>query len=387
MKRTITILLVLLLAGSAVFAQTTRLDAAAPKDARSMAMGGAFVAMSEGYQSLYGNPAAFADKKAELTLISVNPWAYVKPTQANIATFMNVAEPLSLGVAPPIAPLTTLITDNGIGAGVSAGLGWVGKGLGLGLLGGGEAYLSGDSLFGASGTLDAQIAAVVGIGVPLKLGPLLFQVGGDIRPYLRMTGDIIATQLLGSVIGNPDDFDPMTLDVDVGFGLAVDLGAKLELGQLVSVGLAVRDISTNQNYSTSNIGEVLAFLEAGNLPPGAPAPYTMSPNITLGASVTPIPVFLRNLIDVTVTAEIQDPLKVIDEQASLWNLFHVGAEADLLGGLIAVRTGINKGYISVGAGLDLLLMEVNVAIFTEELGKNPGDQGRTGISAEVAIRF
>lgn len=385
MKRTITILFVFLLAGSAVFAQT--LDAAAPKDARSMAMGGAFVAMSDGYQSLYGNPAAFADKKAELTLISVNPWFYVKPTQTNIATFMNVAEPLSLGAAPPIADMTNLITDNGLGAGVSAGLGWVGKGLGLGLLGGGEAYLSGDSLFGASGTLDGQIAAVVGIGVPLKLGPFLFQVGGDIRPYLRMTGDIIVTELLGSVIVNPATFTPMNLEVDVGFGLAVDLGAKLELGQLVSVGLAVRDISTNQNYSTSTIGEVLAFLGAGNLPPGDPAPYTMSPNITLGASVTPIPVFLRTLVDLTVTAEIQDPLKVIADDSSIWNLFHVGAEADLLGGLIAVRTGINKGYLSVGAGLDLLIMEVNVAVFTEELGKNSGDQGRTGVSAEVAIRF
>ncbi len=385
MKRTITILLVLLLAGSAVFAQT--LDAAAPKDARSMAMGGAFVAMSDGYQSLYGNPAAFADKKAELTLISVNPWVYAKPTETNITTFMNVAEPLSLGAAPPIADMTSLITENGLGAGVSAGLGWVGKGLGLGLLGGGEAYLSGDSLFGASGTLDGQIAAVVGIGVPLKLGPFLFQVGGDIRPYLRMTGDIIATKLLGSIIVNPATFTPKTLDVAVGFGLAVDLGAKLELGQLVSVGLAVRDISTNQNYSTSTIGKVLASLEVGNLPPGDPAPYTLSPNITLGASVTPIPVFLRKLVDVTVTAELQDPLRVIADDLSIWNLFHVGAEADLLGGLIAVRAGVNKGYLSVGAGLDLLLIEVNVAVFTEELGRNPGDKGRTGISAEVAIRF
>lgn len=384
MKRTITILLILLLAGSAVFAQS-RLDAASPKDARTMAMGGAFVAMSEGYQSLYGNPAAFADKKAELTLISVNPWVYVKPTTDNITAFQNVAASIDDPTAI-IGPLTGLIKENGVGAGLSAGLGWVGKGLGLGLLGGGEVYISGNTLLGSAGTLDAQIAAVVGIGVPLKLGPLLFQVGGDIRPYLRMTGGIVGTKLLGSITGGTA-FDAMALPVDVGFGLAVDLGAKLEVGKLVTVGLAVRDISTKQTYSKSNVGDVLAALESGNLPEGADAPYTLSPNITIGASVTPIPVFLRKLVDVTLTAEIQDPLKVINDNASMWNLFHVGAEADLLGGLLAVRTGVNKGYISLGAGLDLLLIEVNVAIFTEELGRRPGDKGRTGVSAEVAIRF
>jgi len=373
------------LAGSVAFAQTTRLDAAAPKDARSMAMGGAFVAMIEGYQSLYGNPAAFADKKAELTLISVNPWAYVKPTTDNIAAFQDIIDSAD-DTAAIVEPLTDLIKDNGVGAGLSAGMGWVGKGLGLGLLGGGEAYISGETLLGSVGTLDAQIAAVVGIGVPLKLGPFLFQVGGDIRPYIRITGDIIGTNLLGSITGG-EEFDPMSLFVDVGFGLAADLGAKLEFGKLVTVGLAVRDISTKQNYVKAHLGDVLVALESGIPPEGDVAPYSLSPNITLGASVTPIPVFLRKLVDVTVTAEIQDPLKVIADDSSLWNLFHVGAEADLLGGLIALRTGVNKGYISVGAGLDLLLIEVNVAVFTEELGRRPGDKGRTGVSAEVAIRF
>jgi hypothetical protein len=258
--------------------------------------------------------------------------------------------------------------------------------LGLGLIGGGEVYLSGDTLFGASGTVDGQVAGVIGIGVPLQIGPFRLQVGGDIRPYLRMTGDVAATELLGSVTGG-SDFDAMGLGVDVGFGLAVDLGAKIELGKLVSVGLAIRDISTSQNYSKSTVGEVLDALSAGDLPSGDPSVYSVSPNITLGASVTPIPTFLRKLVDVTVIAEIQDPIKVIADKSSIWNLFHIGAEADMLGGLFAARLGLNKGWICMGVGVDLLIMEVNVAVFTEELGPRPGDDPRTGISAEVAIRF
>ncbi len=384
MKRLTILAMIALLVGGAAFGQST-LSNFSPKDARSMAMGGAFVAMSEGFQSFYGNPAAFADKKAELTLMSMTPWLYLSPTTANI----DAVSGLIAGEgdeAAMVSTLSDLVTQNGFGAGASFGLGWVGKGLGIGLVGGADAYLSGKTLFGAEGSLDGQMNAVIGIGVPLNLGPFRLQVGGDVRPYLRMTGDIVGTDLIGMLAGG-GEFDPLTLPVDVGFGLAVDLGATLDLGKLVSVGLAIRDLSTKQTYSQSTLGEVVESLGSGGLPSGTEAPYTVMPNITVGAAVTPIPAFLRPLIDVTVIAEIQDPIKVIRDKSSMWNLFHIGAEAETLGGLIALRTGLNKGWLSFGAGLDLLIMEVNVALFTEELGPYPGDRGRTGVSAEVAIRF
>lgn len=381
MKRVIVLAMIALLVGGAAFAQTT-LSNFYPKDARSMAMGGAFVAMSDGFQSLYGNPAAFADKKAELTLLSMTPWLYLSPTTENIDAVSGLVSGEG-DEQDMFNTLTGLVTKNGFGAGASLGLGWVGKGLGLGLVGGADAYLSGKTLLGATGSVDGQMNAVIGIGVPLNLGPFRLQVGGDVRPYLRMTGDIVGTQLIGMMAGG-DDFDPMILEVDVGFGLAVDLGATLELGKLVSVGLAIRDLSTKQTYARSTIGEVL---ESEGLPSGTEATYAVMPNITVGAAVTPIPAFLRPLIDVTVIAELQDPIKVIRDNSSMWNLFHLGAEAETLGGLIAVRAGLNKGWLSFGAGLDLLIMEVNVALFTEELGPYPGDRGRTGVSAEVAIRF
>ncbi len=384
MKRFTVLMMIALLVGGTAFAQTS-LSGFSPKDAKTMSMGGAFIAMSEGYQSLYGNPAAFADKKAEFTLLSISPWVYLSPTTDNIDSFSQIVSGEGSDAAM-ISMLSDLVTGNGFGAGASAGLGWVGKGLGLGIVGGADAYLDGKTLLGAKGKLDGQIAAVVGIGVPLNLGPFRLQVGGDVRPYLRMTGDIVGTQMIKAMAGG-GEFDPMTLPVDVGFGLAVDLGASLDLGNLVSVGLAVRDISTKQTYTQSTVEGVIDSLGAGSLPDGDDVKYSVMPNITLGASLTPIPVGLRKLINVTILAEIQDPIKVIANNTSLWNLFHVGAEAKLLGGFLALRGGVNQGWLSFGAGLDLLILELNVAVFTEELGSYPGDRGRTGVSAEVAIRF
>jgi hypothetical protein len=386
MKRMLTILTIIFLAGGVAFAQD-RLYAATPKDARSMAMGGAFVAMSQGYQSLYGNPAAFANKKVEFTVLSVNPWLYVRPTTDNISTFQSVADAIASDPTTVAGPLSDLVTDNGFGVGMSVGMGWIGNGLALGLLGGGEAFVAGDTLLGASGALDAQIAAVVGIGVPLQLGPFRFQLGGDVRPYLRMTGELEGTELLGAMTGGSEEFDIMATDVGVGFGLAVDLGARMDIGKMVSVGLAVRDISTKQTYSKSTFGDVVSSLGAGDLPPGADAEYSMAPNVTLGASISPITGPLSKLFDVTVIAEIQDPVNVYLDKSSVWNVFHLGLEADFLGGLMSLRTGLNKGWISLGAGISLLVLDLNIALFTEEMGPRPGDSPRTGIAAEVSIRL
>ncbi len=393
MKRTVLVSALFLLAAGSLFAQA-RLDAAAPKDARTMAMGGAFVAMSQGYQSLYGNPATYADRTPELTLLSVTPWVYVRPTTDTMALFQNMAASVSSGSSNPadvIDPLSDLITDNGFGGGMSVGLGWVGKGLGLGIIGSGEAYVRGDTLLGATGRLDGQIAAIVGVGAPLQLGPFRVQVGGDVRPYLRATGPIVGTDLLGLMTGTQTDgttpFDAMSIPVDLGFGLAVDLGARMDFGTLASVGLAVRDISTRQNFSQTTLGDVLDSLGGGALPAGTTTEYPLYPNVTLGASLSPIPVRLRNLVDVTLIAEIQDPVNVYLDHGSIWNVFHAGVETNLLGGLFALRGGVNKGWLSLGAGFHLLLMQVNVAVFTEELGPRPGDQPRTGVSMEAAIRF
>ncbi|TFG79742.1 MAG: hypothetical protein E4H20_11670 [Spirochaetales bacterium] len=383
MKRIAFILFSVMLVASAV--AQDRLTAVAPRDPRTMAMGGAFVAMSSGYQSLFGNPASFADAEAELTLLSLNPWVYVSPTTGNIETLSAALDDPSTGL---VENLSDLITTNGIGAGMSGGLGWVGKGLGLGLIGSVDTYVWGRNAPGATGTLDGQNAGVIGVGFPVRLFGMDLSVGGNLRPYLRMTGPISSTQL-GSLLSGGDPADAITnVPVDVGFGLAVDLGARLDLGRFLSVGLAIRDISTSQNLTSSTFGEVLDSLANGDLPPAdTTESYSVLPNITLGASMRPLPEGISGIVDLLLVLEIQDPVGVIVDKLTVWQLLHAGVEAKFLGGLFALRTGLNEGYISLGAGIDLLIFEANIAVFTEEMGLRPGDRPRTGVSADFSIRL
>ena len=156
-----------------------------PKDAKSMAMGGAFTSLSSGFEGLYGNPASFAADKGQFTLLNLSTWAYFKPTEANIARAQDLVD----GSASDEAMLSTLndfVVGNGLGGGFSGGLGFVGKGLGIGAYVAADTVASGPSAMGATMDSAAVANVVLGLGFPLKFGALRLDLGGDVRPFYRV---------------------------------------------------------------------------------------------------------------------------------------------------------------------------------------------------------
>jgi hypothetical protein len=65
---------------------------------------------------------------------------------------------------------------------------------------------------------------------------------------------------------------------------------------------------------------------------------------------------------------------------------NLGADVTLLK-MLSLRTGLNGGYLTAGAGLDLLFMEVNVAVFSQETGLYAGDERVMGGSVDFSLRF
>ena len=96
---------------------------------------------------------------------------------------------------------------------------------------------------------------------------------------------------------------------------------------------------------------------------------------------------MKAFFDPRLHGELRDPVTVFADGKSPWNLIHVGADARILKFLVA-RVGINAGYLSAGLGLDLVLLKLDAAVFTEELGIRAGDRPRTGFSvgARIGIR-
>ncbi|HQK09935.1 MAG TPA: hypothetical protein PLX63_07825, partial [Rectinema sp.] len=112
----------------------------------------------------------------------------------------------------------------------------------------------------------------------------------------------------------------------------------------------------------------------------------LNPSYAAGLGVR---LFENSKFEPSLYTELENPQKIFsssDMVASALNSLHAGAQVRLLR-FITVRGGLNKGWYSLGAGIDLSFLELDAAIFTEELGLYPGDKGRSGLSVQVGIRF
>jgi hypothetical protein len=393
MKRILVILLAASLFAGSAFAADNVFSALVPKNAKTMGMGGVFSAIPTAEFSFFGNPAAFAAKKASYTFVSADVWAYVKPTSANLATIMNISTLIDDNDYSSIYDL--IPSNGGIGAGTSMSVSaFAGKGFGLGVFFTTDEWAQGKTLPSVLDT-ETELSAIIGLGVPITLGNLRLSVGGDLRPFYRIHGSDLDISSLVSTMMNGGDTEAALDKIKYlysGFGLAMDLGATLELGSF-GLGVAIRDISPAYPVFKGTVAELYDALVAGNLPEtstnadGDSITAAFVPDVSMGLSWKPS--FIPGLIEPSFYCELQDFVSVAknwDGMGSVLNLLHAGTEVKLLSILYA-RGGINRGYFSLGGGVKLLFIDVNASVFTEELGTLAGDQPRSGVAVQAAIRF
>ncbi len=381
MKRALFIFFALLSIGGIAFSQTV-LDTLTPKDSKDMGMGGAFTTFSTGYSTFFGNPAGFATDKGEFTVADISAWAYFKPTEENIAKIQDLAND-DLDDEQMAAFLGDMIVDNGFGAGASVGLGWAGKGFGIGLNMITDEIATGNSLLGSKLVSRNQLNAVLGLGLPIKLGAIRINVGADVRAFYR--ADSLGEGWPFADIANAamDDGDPMEIiasqPIAAGYGFAADLGTTAEIGPFM-VGVSVRDLGLQ--FKMDETKDVQDLIDM-NIPIEGTTAYKLDPQTGAGVGAK-FNVF--KILYPSIYAETTDIVGVFEDTDGLWTNLHLGAELGLFK-LIYIRAGLNQGYLSAGVGLDLWFFEANAAIFTEEVGLRSGDKGRTGIAANIAIRF
>jgi hypothetical protein len=180
-----------------------------------------------------------------------------------------------------------------------------------------------------------------------------------------------------------------------GVGVGLDLGVIAELGWF-TLGLSARDIGgTVFNYSIDDFATVSSvFGSELRLPPGAPVTdrYVVPMDVSFGAAFHPV--FgdgkFNKILDTTLHIELTDLVNTIADaaagDASIWKMVHAGAELRLLR-VFSAWAGLNQGYFTFGAGLDLFVVELNLGVFTRELGAYLGDRASTVASLEFAIRL
>jgi hypothetical protein len=390
MIRRLVLASIVIFLATSLFAENHTYASLVPKTAKSIAMGGVFSAVQTSEFSFFGNPAAFASDTSILVLPSLASWAYVKPGSDNTNALLGSGNDLGSLLA---ALLPCMLENGGSGGGLSAGLGFAGKGIGVGLFFTSENEVQGSSPVDATAHSENEIAGIIGIGAPLKIGALKLSVGGNLRPFYRVSlhdkgyADISAVDLLVAMkesSGNAKNY----LYADSFFGLAIDLGAILELGD-VGVGLSIRDIAPSYPITTTSLEALEKTLASGEIPDASSSSEyaVFHPEISAGLSWKPK--LKAGVIDPALYFELKDPIGVVQDWkdiGSALNLVHAGGEITIAR-FLALRGGFNQGWFSAGAGVKLLFIDVNTAVFSEATGSSAYDSGRSGLALQASIRF
>ncbi|MBP7106292.1 MAG: hypothetical protein KBB02_03670 [Spirochaetia bacterium] len=388
MKRKAIIVIFLILATAMASAQTAlEFTEVTPKDARTMGMGGAFHVFSQGYSSFFGNPAGFAGANSSLTLTDLSVWAYLAPTTQNVERVKSIIDGSAtdsdiLGYAGD-----WIINNNGFGAGLSLGGGWVGKkGIAIGVTLVSDEVAAGNSLLGSKLVIATQLNGILGYASLFKLGPLSLRIGLDGRAFYRVQSDPVTGLPFSTILNDVlnDTFSLSTITLLGGYGFAADVGLVAGIGP-VMLGLSARDFGLEFKVGKFNVQNIIddnisAFPLLGT------TAVKLNPSYAAGLGVR---LFENSKFEPSIYTELENPQNIFsssDMVASALNSLHAGAQVRLMR-FITVRGGLNKGWYSLGAGIDLSFLELDAAIFTEELGLYPGDKGRSGLSVQVGIRF
>ena len=392
MKRLFPVL-VLLLAGSAAFANTINEIPFMPMSPGLLGRGGSGIADARGYDALFTNPAGFSRDPSAFTLSSTTSWVYARPDQ-----FLGLVGQFAAGTSSASSLLSFMndqVTRGGLGAGAAWGIGYVGGGLGLGASLILDSTLSGPSLLGVTGNLTGTIGFIVGLSVPFDVAGFKIHVGGDVRPMVRVHAPLpnsVAVGMLDALANGGDVLAALgTAQTFYGVGIGLDAGAIAELGWF-NVGISIRDLAGTQfryNYSTfsavqSAITSSLQFPTTGTLETADQ--YTIPMDIGVGLDFHPDLGTFANIVDPTVTFEMRNVVGALAGTASPWTLLHAGVETRLFS-FFTVRGGLNQGFLTAGAGMKFLFFDLNFAVFTRELGLHVGDQPLSGMTMDASLRW
>jgi hypothetical protein len=329
--------------------------------ARMAALGGSHAAMGDDFYTLFTNPAGFVGIEKEFSA-----------AELSLSLYGPVFEMLDLVMNDTSGSIdiSGIISDRGFAMGADLGgpvaLGWVGKGLGLGLF--------------SRGTVKAS---VTGTQIrPIASGEI-FMVGGYAVRVVDKESHILDVGFLGKGFFRSglelgaSILDIATMFDDIGkkpfktvLGLGFDLGVRYSFAETFSAALVCMDtyspvlITTYSSYD--------AFQDKST--PAPAGEYgAIDPRLNLGVKYRIRSNFLdRYISNFSVMADYHDFLNLtaIIPRHPILNI-GIGTELTVLDKL-SFRFGLADALPALGFGLDLSFMKLDFAIYGKELGLDPG---------------
>lgn len=378
---------------------------AMPLTPRAMAMGGAGIALPGRSDSFFLNPAGFA-KRGQVSIPSVSvtiyhPYDLLKQDEDGTSIVDDIISGIESGdqnayIDAGTAFLSTIKSGKGKLADVNAGVTFNFGGFALGLNVNDTLRTYGNGVGGLDAKLfdELNVTANVGLGLRLNItGGLWLDVGANFRPtYKAYTSAFGASEVL-SLFSNSSDggssSDPMQFLMDevplaAGYALPFDVG--LNLGsKYFSVGVVARNF--NGNFKMKSFDSINDFT-SNYTQSFTASDFSIKSDwqLDFGLGLQFDNAFLKP----TIVADFVDIIGFADagkiDMRTFMSHFKAGAELRILS-FLDVRGGINQGYWSVGCGLDLVVLKVDLAYYWQEFGDNVGDYGLDAFTVRFNIGY
>jgi hypothetical protein len=339
--------------------------------ARAAGFGGIHAAQGDDFSSLFSNPAAFVGMEKQFSA-----------AELSISLYGPVLELYDLLSSSDGLDISPLVGPGGFAAGVDIGgplaLGWIGGGMGLGVMN--------------RTALDAKVSSST--IRPLVSEELLFLGGYSYRFFDQMQHKLDAGVLgkiyyrlvlnLESSVFNAaaifNNIESRPLQTQLGLGL--DLGIKYSFAENFSAALAAYDV-----FSPAFVTRYNAFADYGS--GGSQSYATVTPRLAAGILYRIHNVFLDNYLSDFVImldyCDILDPFIALIPRNPLLNI-RLGAEASMIR-ILSLRAGIADALPSMGFGLDLHVLQFDFAMRGKELGLDPGVQSVYAIDISLLFRY
>jgi len=326
---------------------------------RPLGMGGAFTAVADDENALFYNPAGLA----EISTVQVGIVNPLVEASKNTVDFINDIQDADLDDTGEVADLLRDYLGEHLHA-RAALYPHVGLNIaGYGVMVAGLAQVSLDAEVHNPTWPELQADFVRDLGVMGGVGARLPLSGLRVGAALKFIERESLNETYNAVDIASDDFDNQVEDdYQSGSGVGLDLGAIYRLPFVhvvdLDVGLAV------VNLPKMNMGDAKDIETEANL--GLAAKKGFAGFDLIGAV---------DFMDIT-HSQSADP----DNMKRL----HMGLELQLPA-ILAVRAGINQGYLTAGATLDFWVLRLDAATYAEEMGSHAGQKADRRYVGQISI--
>lgn len=354
-------------------------------DARAAALGGYHAAETAGLSTLFANPACFTTASGEFVVAGAS--AQLSGPVFDIAGLIiddKLKDLTALaGLMDPSGRLYTALDSAG-----PVSIGYVGKGLGVGLFNRSWATVNASSLMNVDVDAAEELLAIAGYAYRFKLGTAMaLDVGLSTKCFFRFempypTSLLGLTTLLsdyGSVLAS----SPYRATTGVG----LDAGMRFSLLDRYSFAVAARDAYTptfSANlpswaaFAADPLSAVSTASDKGLVPCDLSAGFCVDP---------PLGLLGRYISSWRFLVDYRDILSLLDTvPPNPFLLVSAGTELTLHD-VLHIRAGWNQGSPAAGFGLDLTLFDLELAMFGKELGTELGQRTVYNLLVSVNVKI